>query len=216
MTLTAEITIAGAINDEEFRASGEAAGDPGSGEWRLRLDYTNIPNHWHPFLYIDAKVGLLFIKELGGGQNMLTLADGSYRASSSIDFGAGNLVRNNAVIERKDNSTFRAAYLMHGTVRAFDLHEVLTFDEVMVPVGPGRVAGVAIGRWKGLETLEAVMSTRYIFDVARTLDQVQVRRFDCEPTLQGNTFECLYRAEVGVLGALDKVFKGAGKTHALT
>jgi hypothetical protein len=208
MTLTADIRITGAINDEEFAATGQASGDPGTGEWRLQLDYSHFPANWHPFLYIDAKIGMLFINERDEGKNMLSLADGSFRASTTIDLGSGFLLRNNALIEKVGDERYRASYLMHGTTRIFELTEVESFEEVMVPLGPGRVAGLAVARWKGgLETLEAVMSTRYTFDTARTLDAVQVRRFDAKPRLSGRTFTSEYHAEVGPASAYPRAFR---------
>jgi hypothetical protein len=197
MTLTAEIRITGAINDEEFAATGEASGDPATGEWRLQLDYSHFPADWHPFLYVDAKIGLLFVKEHAGGKNLLSLADGAFRASTTIDFGGGSLLRNNALIERLSDEHFRASYLMHGTTRVPKLTSVESFEEVMVPLGDGRVAGMAIARWKGeRDSVEAVMSTRYSYDTLRGLEHMQLRRFDVKPQLTDMTFSADYRAEV--------------------
>jgi hypothetical protein len=198
MTLTADIRITGAINDEEFAATGEASGDPTTGEWRLQLDYSHFPANWHPFLYIDAKIGLLFVKEHEGCKNLLSLADGAFRASTTIDFGGGYLLRNNALIERLSDEHFRASYLMHGTTRVPELMSVESFEEVMVPLGDGRIAGMAVARWRGeREAVEAVMCTRYSYDTLRGLDRMQLRRFEAKPALADMTFSADYHAEVG-------------------
>lgn len=211
MALTAEIRITGAINDEEFGATGNATGDPQTGKWHLRLDYSNFPANWHPFLYVDAKVGLLYYREHEGGKNMLSLAGGSFRASSTIDLGHGFILHNNAEIKRVTQTHFRASYLMYGTIRTFELTEVESFQEIMVPVGPGRVAGLALARWRGgVEKLEAIMSTRYDFEPVGSLDQTQLRVLTAEPSLTGRTVEIGYRTEVAPFSSFGNVFTPAG------
>jgi hypothetical protein len=211
MTLTAEIKITGAINDEEFGATGSASGDPQTGQWHLRLDYSNFPANWHPFLYVDAKVGLIYYREHEGGRNMLSLSDGSFRASSTIDLGHGFILRNNAEIKKVSQTHFRASYLMYGTIRTFELTEIESFQEIMVPAGPGRVAGLALARWRGgVEKLEAIQSTRYDFETARTLDQTQLRVLTAEPSLSRHTVEIDYRTEVAPFSSFGNIFTPAG------
>jgi hypothetical protein len=83
--------ISGNVKDEEFSAAGEAAGSPETGEFRVRLDYRHVPSGWHPHMYPDVKVSLLFLREEDGGQNFLTLAGGQYTSAGTIDVGDCNV-----------------------------------------------------------------------------------------------------------------------------
>src|SRR6266540_2593677 len=76
-TLSGEVRITGVINDEEFSAEGEASGNPTTGEYRVTLNYKHIPRGWHPLMYTDVKVSLLFLKEEGSAVNFLTLCGGT-------------------------------------------------------------------------------------------------------------------------------------------
>jgi hypothetical protein len=185
-----EVHISGVINDEEFSAHGEASGNPQTGEYRLELRYSSIPKGWHPFLYTDPKVGLLFLREEEQGRNLLTLARGIYTASTTIDLGEGNLLRNNAVIRMVDANRFVASYAMYGTSRIEALIGMDYLEETMLPMGPGRIAALAIARWSTADggKIDAILSTRYTFDVQHRLDRPQIRRIEVQPDLQANTF----------------------------
>lgn len=61
-TLSGKVRITGVINDEKFEAEGEAEGNPGTGEFSLQLNYSHVPKNWHPIMYSDPKVGLLFLR----------------------------------------------------------------------------------------------------------------------------------------------------------
>ncbi len=121
--LSGEVRVTGVINDEEFAAEGEASGDPETGRYKVTLRYDNVPDGWDPIMYTDVKVSLLFHREEGRGQNFLSAAGGTYRSAGNIDFGQGDLLRNNTVIELLDESTFRAVYVMHGSGPYWSAHD---------------------------------------------------------------------------------------------
>lgn len=189
--LFGEVRVTGVINDEEFAASGEASGDPESGEYDVRLDYENVPNDWDPLMYTDVKVSLLFHREEEGGRNFLTLANGTYRSAGTIDLGDGNVLRNNTVIELLGDNRFRAVYVMYGTAKTGPLEGIEFFEETMLPFGPGRVAALALARWRkeGGEDLDALFSTRYEFDHSNRLDRPQFRRLEAAPTFEATAKE---------------------------
>jgi hypothetical protein len=206
--ITGKVKVTGVINDEEFAATGEVAGDPEAGRFRARLAYEHVPANWHPIMYTDVKAGLLFYREVGLGQNFLSLADGTYTAAGHIDLGGGALLRNHAVIELLDEHTFRAAYVMHGIAPTGPLAALEHFEETMIPMGPGRVGAVAFARWKREDgsDLDAMFSTRFDFPNKATLAGSQLRtivaspRFEFDETgsdlRRGGTFTCEYDAVV--------------------
>src|SRR6266487_4292281 len=104
--LSGTVRITGVINDDEFAAEGEASGNPETGEYAVELRYERVPRDWHPLLYTDVKVSLLFHREEGHGQNFLSLANGKYRSAGTIDLGQGNVLRNNTVITLLDERRF--------------------------------------------------------------------------------------------------------------
>lgn len=200
-TLHGEVRITGIINDEEFAAEGEAEGSPETGEYSVRLAYERVPTGWHPLMYTDVKVSLLFLREEKGGQNFLTLAGGSYRSAGSIDLGEGNLLRNNTDIRMIGNDTFRAVYVMHGTAHTGELTGMDYFEETMLPFGDGKVAALALARWSRREgdPVEAIFSTRYMFDSGRQLEHPQFRRVEAQPSFTDMVFESRYQAYVAEL-----------------
>ena len=199
--LNGKVRIVGVINDEEFAADGDVSGNPSTGEFRVRLDYNHIPAGWHPHMYIDVKVGLLFLREEDGGQNFLTLSKGKYRSTGSIDLGGGFSIRNNAEIAMRDEHSFIANYAMFGVAHLGELAELEHFEETMLPMGPGQIAAIALARWKrpGAEPVDAVFATRYRLSEPITLGAVQVRRLHAEPSVRGKRFECTYTAFVRAL-----------------
>jgi hypothetical protein len=207
--ITGKVRVTGVINDEEFAAVGEVAGDPETGRFRARLDYEHVPVGWHPIMYTDVKAGLLFYREEGLGQNFLSLAGGTYTAAGHIDLGQGDLLRNHAVIELLDDHTFRAAYVMHGTARTGPLTTLEHFEETMIPMGPGHVGAVAFARWKKQDgrDLDAMLATRFDFPNGAILPGAQRRRLSASPRFEphesaegtmrrGGTFTCEYDALV--------------------
>jgi hypothetical protein len=185
--ISGDVRISGVINDYEFSAEGEATGNPSTGEYSVKLDYTDVPKGWHPLMYTDVKVSLLFLKEEDGGKNFLSLANGTYTSAGSIDFGEGYVLRNNTNIRMVDDSTFQAVYIMTGTAQMDELTNLQFFEETMLPMGPGKIAALAIARWqcRNDEPLEAIFSTRYNFDSQARLDRPQVRRIEANPTMEG-------------------------------
>lgn len=203
--LTGRVRISGVINDDEFRAQGEAAGDPETGEYQVHLEYEQVPRDWDPILYTDAKVGLLFQKEDDNSKNMHSLTDGNFLASGIIDLGRGNFLRNNASIKMLDNETFVADYVMHGTAKTGVLNNIDFFEETMVPFGDGVIAGMALARWKTADgnNLDAIFSTRYTLDnKSQTLTGPQLRRLDAHPRCNGSVFDCDYRGQLQALPRL--------------
>lgn len=196
--VSGDVRISGVINDVEFSAAGEASGDAATGEYRVELRYAGIPKDWHPFMYTDVKVSLLFLREEENGKNFHTLADGIYTSAGTIDLGGGNVLRNNTVIRMVDANTFTAVYVMYGTARMDELVSMEYFEETMLPWGPGRVAALGIAQWKTQQgdSVDALFSTRYHFDPQYRLDRPQVRRIEAKPALNGTTFSSTYRAFV--------------------
>ena len=211
------VKISGVINDEEFSAKGEASGNPETGEFMVRLDYTNFPKGWHPFMYMDVKVGLLFLKEICEGQNLLSLAEGNYTAAGSIDLGNGNMVRNHARIKMLDKDTFNAVYLMHGIAHTGELLAMEYFEETMLPMDNGVVAALGIARWKTKEgkPLDAMLSTKYNFDPKLRLKRAQFRRIEATPKLEGMSFTCTYKGFVQDLPRPEIHDKGAYIGHLI-
>lgn len=189
--ISGEVRITGVINDTEFSASGEASGNPSTGEYKVHLDYENVPDGWHPLMYTDVKVSLLFLREENGAKNFLSLADGTYRSAGTIDFGDGYNLRNHTSISMIDQSTFRAVYVMTGTARMDELTDMEYFEETMIPMGQGRVAALALARWtcRREEPLDAMFATMYTFKNGNTLDQPQVRRIEASPNFEINQEE---------------------------
>src|SRR5260370_7696428 len=134
-------------------------------------------------MYTDMKVSLLFLKEEEGGQNFITLAGGHYTSAGTIDLGDGNVLRNNTSIQMLDDRTFKAVYVMYGTAQLGELGELEHFEETMLPMGPGRVAALALARWKRPrgEPVDAMFSTRYHFASERSLSAVHVPRIHAHP-----------------------------------
>ncbi len=192
--LSGEVRITGVINDEEFSASGEASGSPSTGEYTVRLDYASIPRGWHPHMYTDVKVSLLFLREEGNGKNFLSLAGGKYTSAGTIDLGDGNVLRNNTVIELLDERTFRAVYVMYGTAQVGELGPMEYFEETMLPWGPGRIAALGLARWTRPDgqPIDALFSTRYNFDERHRLDRPQFRRIEAKPRMEARTFAASY------------------------
>jgi hypothetical protein len=196
--ISGDVRISGIINDEEFSATGEAAGDPVTGRYQVTLNYTSIPKGWHPFMYTDVKVSLLFLKEEGGAQNFLSLANGVYQSAGTIDLGNGNLLKNNTNIRMLNKNRFTAVYVMCGTAHTGDLNQMEFFEETLLPFGPGRIAAIAMARWKSRsgEVFDALFSTRYIFDSKKELKRPQFRRVNANATLKasktGGTFRASY------------------------
>jgi hypothetical protein len=201
--LSGDVRITGVINDQEFSASGDAAGDPDTGEYEVRLEYEHVPEGWHPLMYTDVKVSLLFHREEGRGKNFLTLADGRYTSAGTIDLGGGNILRNNTMIELLDERTFRAVYVMYGTAQTGELTRMHHFEETMLPLGPGRVAALALARWerKDGSELDALFSTRYQWSGGGQLAHPQFRKLEAEPSFDGKTFRSSYRGFIKHLPA---------------
>jgi hypothetical protein len=196
--LSGEVRITGVINDEEFSAAGEASGDTSTGDFRVKLEYTHIPKGWHPLMYMDVKVGLLFLREEGQGQNLLSLADGSYTSAATIDLGDGNIVRNNAVIKRTGETVFIANYAMFGTAHISELVSMEHFEETMLPLGSGRIGALGLTRWKTADgkVVDGLSMTKYKFDEKRQLGRPQVRKLEAKPTVRGMTVETHYTSFV--------------------
>lgn len=201
--LSGEVRVTGVINDEEFAAEGQAFGNPETGEYEVQLEYNHIPRDWDPLMYSDVKVSLLFHRQEGQGRNLLTLADGRYTSAGTIDFGMGNVLRNNTVIETSGD-TFRAVYVMYGTARIGALRRMVHFEETMLPYGEGRIAALALARWETEtgEPLDALFSTRYELGNGARLRRAQVRVMEAEPTVDGTTFRSTYRGSIRHLPAV--------------
>jgi hypothetical protein len=211
--LSGEVRITGVINDQEFSASGDAAGDPDTGEYEVRLEYERVPKGWHPLMYTDVKVSLLFHRQEGRGKNFHTLADGRYTSAGTIDLGGGNLLRNNTVIELLDDRSFRAVYVMYGTAQTGELARMQSFEETMLPFGPGRIAALAVARWERTDgsELDALFSTRYEWDGDGHLEHPQFRKLEAEPSFDGTTFRSQYRGFIKDLPAVnDKEARTSG------
>jgi len=204
MKLSGDVRITGIINDEEFSAAGEASGDASTGDYTVRLEYTHVPHGWHPLMYTDVKVSLLFLKEQDQGQNFLSLTGGHYTSAGTIDLGAGNILRNNTVINLTDKNHFTAVYVMHGTAHTGDLSTMEYFEETMLPFGPGRIAALGIARWKTKDgkPLDGLFSTRYMFDQKHRLNRPQMRRIEAKPSLREMTFASTYTSLVRALPRL--------------
>lgn len=204
MKLSGDVRITGIINDEEFSASGEASGDSSTGEYTVRLEYAHIPKGWHPIMYTDVKVSLLFLREQDQGQNFLTLTGGRYTSAGTIDLGGGNILRNNTVIKLIDETHFTAVYVMHGTAQTGELSTMEHFEETMLPWGPGRIAALGIARWKTVhgKQIDGLFSTRYMFDEKYRLGRPQVRRIEAKPSLREMTFGSTYTSFVRALPRL--------------
>jgi hypothetical protein len=200
--LEGTVFISGVINDCEFSAEGSTEGDASTGEYKVRLDYKSVPKGWDPLMYTDVKVSLIFLKEENDGLNFLSLAGGKYTSSGSIDFGDGNSLRNNTMIEVQ-GSRIRAVYVMYGTAKTGDLGGMEFFEETMVPFGPGRIAALGLARWRTRagEPLDAIFSTRYDFSPKKSLSRPQVRRIEPRPSFDKSRacFDCTYRGRVFAL-----------------
>jgi len=207
--ISGSVHITGIINAHEFSAHGTASGDPATGDYRLSLEYDEIPPGWHPFAYVDPKVGLLFHREEDGGRNLLSLADGTYRSAGTLDLGEGNFLHNNAHIRMTGATTFEASYMMFGTAHLHELAAVDYFEETMLPMGPGRLGGLALTRWSGRnkEVIDGFLATRYQMASKRGLDRPQLRRFEAKPSLKGNVFTCEFN---GYVRALPRMVEAGG------
>lgn len=207
--ITGNVRISGVINDVEFSASGSATGDPSAGRYKVSLKYSEIPKGWHPLMYADPKVGLLFLKEQDGGENFQSVTGGRYTSAGTIDLGDGNLLRNNADIRMLTGNRFIANYVMSGTAHIDRLIALEFFEETMLPLGPGRAVGLAIARWKtrGGKPLDGLFSNRYSFDPRRRLARPQVRRIEAKPTMRGMSFSL---ANVGSVRALPRLVERKG------
>ena len=196
--ITGDVRITGIINDEEFSATGNAEGDPESGRYRVTLKYQSVPKGWHPYLYTDVKVSLLFLKEEGGGKNFLSLTGGVYQSAGTIDLGNGNLLKNNTKIRMIDKKRFTAVYVMSGTAHTGEVGPMEFFEETMLPVGPGQIAALGLARWKTGEgeTIDAIFATRYLFDRKHQLEQPQFRRIEAAAGLKASTFSATYSSFV--------------------
>lgn len=204
--LSGKVRISGVINDEKFEAEGDAQGNTETGEYSLRLNYDHIPRNWHPTLYSDPKVGLLFQREEGRGQNYLSLTGGTFRSSGFIELGEGFLLRTTAVIRLLDQRTFQAVYAMYGTAHTGDLTGLDFFEETMLPFGPQQVVGLGLSRWRRGDgsTLDGVSLTRYHFDSGPGLRGPQVRRVDLSPEFdkRRGAFSGKFRGHVKALPRL--------------
>jgi hypothetical protein len=198
--LSGTVFISGVINDCEFSADGHASGDADSGQYTVELNYKTVPAGWDPLMYTDVKVSLLFLKEEQGATNFLSLTGGKYTSSGSIDFGDGNYLRNNTTIEVVDGNKIRAVYVMYGTAKTGRLSSMEFFEETLLPFGPGRIAALAVARWKTADgkPLDAIFSTRYDFDKKHSLKQSQVRRIEARPSFDKLTsrFSSTYQGRV--------------------
>lgn len=197
-TISGDVRISGAINDVEFSAEGEASGNPATGEYSVTLRYNQIPDGWHPLMYTDVKVSLLFLREERGAKNFLSIAKGTYRSAGHIDFGEGNVLSNHTSIRMIDAKRFSAVYVMNGRAHTGELTGMDFFEETMLPFGSGKIAALAIARWTRRDgsKLDAIFSTRYTFDPKYSLDRAQVRRIEAKPTLKANVFSSEYTAFV--------------------
>ena len=200
-TLSGNVRITGVINDEEFSAEGDASGSPSTGEYKVTLNYKNIPKGWNAFMYTDVKVSLLFLKEDGKSQNFLTLTGGTYKSAGAIDLGGGNFLRNNTDIRLLNDSTFVAVYVMYGTAHLPELTGMSFFEETMLPFGPGRIAALGLARWPAADgsAVDAMFSTQYFFDSKRQLMRPQIRRIEARPSFKKGTFSSTYNGIVNVL-----------------
>jgi len=50
--ISGDVRVSGVINDYEFSAEGEATGNPSTGEYSVKLDYTDVPKGLHPLMYM--------------------------------------------------------------------------------------------------------------------------------------------------------------------
>jgi hypothetical protein len=85
-------------------------------------------------------------------------------------------------------------YVMYGTARTGDLAGIERFEETMMPYGPGRIAALAIARWRRKDgsSLDAIFSTRYEFGEEFGLEHPQFRRLEAKPVFEDGTFRCSY------------------------
>ena len=170
-----EVDIIGVINDTKFKAKG--TGSAKSGTVSLRLDYSEVPEGWHPLVYSDPLINLSYLKEINDARCLGMLTDTKYRAERVFDFGKGYQLRSLAQISKRNNVAV-GAYSMTGTVRVPNLIDVEPFEEVMIPSGPGTALGIGMLRFKteNKEIIEAVASTRYFFDQGLRIPFTQIRR----------------------------------------
>ena len=207
--ISGDVRISGVINDEEFTASGNASGNPDTGEFQVMLNYENIPKGWHPFMYVDIKASLLFLREEAKGQNFLSLNGGVYRSAGTIQFGDGNILHNHTNIRMLNDRKFTAVYYMQGTAHTGRILGLEYFEETMLPMGNGNIAALAIAKWKSenQKPLTAMLATRYIFDEKKSLKQPQFRRIEAKPKLDKNVFSCTY---IGYVKPLPRVVEKGG------
>jgi hypothetical protein len=207
--LSGKVRITGVINDEEFAAEGDASGNPSTGEYRVRLEYQHVPKGWHPLMYTDVKVSLLFLREEGEGQNFLSLAGGKFTSAGTIDLGDGNVLRNNTNIQLIDERTFSAVYVMYGTAQIGELTDMTYFEETMLPWGPGRIAALGLARWHARDgrDIDALFSTRYAFDGRNQLKRPQMRRIEASAKMERMTFASTYE---GIVRSLPRAVEEGG------
>jgi hypothetical protein len=195
-----KINVFGCINDHKFTTRVSGRTDPETGRASIRLAYSNCPRLWHPFNYSDPLVLLPNYKEIDGGLNFLSLAHGSFSAVSTIDFGAGLMLRKTAEI-RWEADELRGGYFIHGGANCPDIASIDPYEEYMHPAGDGRIIAIGLARWRTTtgEAIEACVSTSYSFaEPQDVLKMPQVRRSRVVPTLSadGLVFDGEYDSSV--------------------
>lgn len=170
------VEIFGVINDEKFEAKGTGRGAPG--HVVLQIEYSSVPEGWHPLVYCDPLINLAFLDEAGGARNLDSLTGCNYRAQRIMDFGSGYFLRGTASI-RREGAIVVGDYSLVGTLRVPDLIDAEPFEELMIPSGPGGALGVGSMRLLGKngDKVEALVATRYFFDKKARIPFPQIRRW---------------------------------------
>lgn len=195
-----KVNVFGVINDQKFTTTGSGQIDPVTGEADIQLCYSCCPPDWSPLNYSDPLVLLAGYREENGGLNFLSLAKGGYRAESTIDFGGGLLLRKTATI-RVEGDHLIASYSLFGAARVANIESIEPYEEHMIPAGDGQMIAVGLAQWKTTDkkTIQAVVSSRYIFDEPReVLKSLQVRRFEAKASLakDGLEYNAHYKTSV--------------------
>ena len=195
-----KVNVFGVINDQKFTTTGRGHIDPETGEADIQLCYSCCPPEWSPMNYSDPLVLLAGYREENNGLNFMSLAKGGYRAESMIDFGGGLFLRKTASI-RVEGNILIAAYSLFGAARVADIVSIEPYEEHMIPAGNGQIIAVGLAKWKTTDdkTIQAVVSSRYIFDEpTEVLKCLQVRRFEVKASLgkDGLEYNAHYKTSV--------------------
>jgi hypothetical protein len=145
-TGSARVTSKGAgfINGELISLNAEAVGSLAEGTIETTWELSALPKGFSLLTLVDCTssgVSLIFAREIGGGQNLLSLSGGNYRVERRFDYGPYGSFRFGYEI-RTSGDEVTATGIQEGRLQLPALRSAdLSLVELLVPAGPGRIQG---------------------------------------------------------------------------